>query len=104
MSAVRDNSQNTTFIFKNFYHLYRQGKLQEQKKNELATGVVLKSRSVCETPVISTAPSKEEISAWTHTEVADGKKEVANHLRSLREARKRLQFLMSEIDTILKQA
>ena len=109
MSAVRDTSQNTTFIFSNFYHLYRKGKLQAQAKNELAKGVVLKSRSVTEMPPDASAkvahqPQSEDLSHWTHFEMESAKREVAHHLRTLRESKKRLNFLMQEIDDLLKRS
>jgi hypothetical protein len=98
MSAVRDQNQNTTFIFSNFYHIYRKSKLEAQLKNELAKGVVLKSSE------LSTAKEVEEFSIWSHGETQAGKREMASHLRSLREARKRLHYMMQELDSILKQS
>ena len=109
MSAVRDTSQNTTFIFSNFYHLYRKGKLQAQAKNELAKGIVLKSNSVTETPkeaLVNVAQTQktEELSNWSHFEMESAKREVAHHLRTLRESKKRLTYLMQEIDELLKRS
>lgn len=108
MSAVRDNSQKTTFIYSNFYHLYRKSKLEAQSKKELAKGVVLKSNSFTETPapaqVTVASPNSEELSSWTHFEMESAKREITRHLRVLRESKKRLKFLMQEMDELLKRS
>jgi len=108
MSAAKDPTQTTTFIYSNFYHLYRKGKKVEAAKSEVARGVVLKSRSIIETPApaavsVTSSHQAEAMSSWTHGQ-SSARNEVASHLRSLREARKRLQFMLQEIDEHLKRA
>lgn len=109
MSAVKDPNQKTTFIYSNFYHIYRKGKVASdvQKMNESAKGVVLKSSSPAlpqpaEVRVVNHEES-EGLKAWTSSEVHDGKKSMAEQLNSLRDASKRLKFLMTEVDEILKK-
>jgi hypothetical protein len=109
MSAAKDPNQNTTFIYSNFYHLYRKGKLANQAKEELARGVVLKSNSIIETPKpaevhVVSSHQTEALSAWTHAETHSAKKELAEHLLTLRDARKKLSFMMQEIDELLRRA
>ncbi len=109
MSAIKDPSQNTTFIFSNFYHLYRKGKIASQPKADLVKGVVLKPAVVQniekEVEVKVSAPAQsEEIANWSHFEMESAKRQVAHHLRSLRESKRRLSFLMQEIDEILKRS
>jgi hypothetical protein len=108
MSAIKDPQQATTFIYSNFYQLYRKGKLDKLQQKELASGVVLKSRSVTETPGVAevrvvNSQQAEDLSKWTHAQPNEGKKDMAAHLKSLRDARKRLMFLMSELDELLKR-
>lgn len=102
MSAVRDSAQATTFIYTNFYNLYRKSKMDAVAKNELASGLILKSHSITENPVMAevkvVSPQQmEHLSHWSHSS-------VNSSYRALRESRKRLKFLMSEIDEILKKA
>ena len=102
MSAVRDSAQATTFIYTNFYNLYRNTKLAAESKNELAKGLVLKSHSITENPTVAevkvVSPQQmEQLSHWSHSN-------INSSFRSLRESRKRLNFLMTEIDEILKKA
>ncbi len=102
MSAMRDSAQGTTFIYTNFYNLYRKTKLEAESQKELAKGLVLKSHSITENPSVAevrvVSPEQmEQLSHWSHSN-------VNSNFRSLRESRKRLNFLMSEIDEILKKA
>lgn len=107
MSAFKDSQQNITFVYSNFYHLYRKGKLQAEAQKELAKGLVLKSHSVTETPSVAevrvvNSRQSEEIQRWSTQ--SSSKKDMASNLRSLRDARKRLNFLMSELDELLKRS
>ena len=102
MSAARDQAQATTFIYTNFYSLYRKSKFEAQPTQELAKGLVLKSHSVTQNPSVAevrlvSAQQMEQLSHWSHSN-------VSSSFRSLRESRKRLNFLMTEIDEILKKA
>jgi hypothetical protein len=102
MSAVRDSAQGTTFIYTNFYNLYRKSKLDAVAKKELASGLILKSHSITENPTaaevkVVSPQQMEQLSHWSHSN-------VNSSYRALRESRKRLNFLMSEIDEILKKA
>jgi len=102
MSAVKDSAQATTFIYTNFYNLYRKSKIESQSSQEVAKGLVLKSHSVTQNPTVAevkvvSAHQMEQLSHWSHSS-------VNSNYRSLRESRKRLNFLMTEIDEILKKA
>ncbi len=107
MSAAKDPSQNSLFIYSNFYHLYLKGK--SVTKPEAAKGVVLKTARAEEFPapaevrVVSPAES-ESFSGWTSGEAGPARNEIAQQLLTLRQARKRLSFMMQEIDEILKRA
>ncbi len=107
MSAAKDPSQNSLFIYSNFYHLYLKGK--SVTKPEAAKGVVLKAARAEEFPapaevrVVSQAES-ETFSGWTSGEAGPARNEIAQQLLTLRQARKRLSFMMQEIDEILKRA
>lgn len=108
MSAIKDPTQNTTFIYSNFYQIYRKGKMQSQQQQELAKGIVLKSHSVIETPAVAevrvvSSKQTEELSQWAGN-ASEGKKDMAAHLRTLRDARKRLNFLMNEMEELLKRS
>jgi hypothetical protein len=100
MSAVKDTQQNITFVYSNFYQIYR--------KSQLSKGIVLKAHSVTETPAIAevrvvTSQQSEELKQWSHA-ADDGKRHMAENLRALRDARKRLSFLMNEMDELLKRS
>jgi hypothetical protein len=100
MSAVKDSAQGTTFIYTNFYHLYQKSKLESEKQKPLAKGLVLKSNSLTAHPSVSevrvVSPEQlETLSQWSHGG-------IQSSYRSLRNARKRLKFLMGEIDELLK--
>ena len=102
MSAVRDSAQATTFIYTNFYNLYRKSKFEAVANQELAKGMVLSSHSITANPTVSevrvVSPEQmEQLSHWSHSS-------INSNFRSLRESRKRLNFLMSEINEILKKA
>jgi hypothetical protein len=101
MSAVKDQNQSTTFIYTNFYNLYRKSKLESLSKEELAKGLILKSRAHTEAPSIGqarviTTEQQQHLQDWT-------RHSLNSSFRSLRESRKRLQFLMTEIDEILSK-
>ena len=102
MSAVRDSAQATTFIYTNFYNLYRKSKLQEEAKKELSKGLVLSSHSITQNPTVAevrvVSPEQmEQISHWSHSS-------INSNFLSLRESRKRLNFLMTEINEILNKS
>lgn len=108
MSATRDHSQNTKFVFSNFYHLYLKGKHSETVAAPLVKGLVLKTHSVVETPSLAevrvvSSHQHEELKGWSQNNLKQERKSVAAHLRSLRDSRKRLSFLMQEVDEILKR-
>ncbi len=110
MSAVKDPQQGLTFNYSNFYHLYRNGKLQQaESERTLAKGIVLKSHSHTEIPSVAqaqvvTTAQTVELTAWASgANHSAAKHDLAKSLKDLREAHKRLDFLMSEIDEILKR-
>ena len=100
MSAVKDQSQQqSTFVYTNFYNLYQKSKLDSQSKNELATGLLLKSRIHTATPesievrVIS-EEQQQELKNWTTLS-------LRSNYRSLKESRKKLNYLLTELEEIL---
>lgn len=102
MSAVKDSAQASTFIYTNFYNLYRKSKLDSASKKELASGMILKSHSITQNPAVAevrvVSPEQmSHLSHWSHSS-------VNSNYRALRESRKRLNFLMTEIDEILKKS
>ncbi len=102
MSAVRDSAQATTFIYTNFYNLYRKSKMESQASAPVAKGLVLKSHAITQNPSVAEVKvvspvQMEQLGHWSHSS-------VNSNFRSLRESRKRLNFLMTEIDEILKKA
>ena len=112
MSAIKDPEQATTFIYSNFYQLYRTEKLKEKleklKQKEVASGVVLKSRSITEAPSLAevsvvSAEQADEFRKWAHEQTSTGKKDMATHLKSVREARKRRVYLMNELNELLNR-
>ena len=103
MSAMKDSNQAPTFIYTNFYNLYRKSKFESDTQPELLTGVVLTTAhtqsfapTVAEVRVVS-HHQMEQLSQWSHSN-------LSSHFRSLNESRKRLKFLTSEIDDILKKS
>ncbi len=108
MSAVRDQSQNTKFVFANFYHLYLQGKLAKTAQDDIAKGVVLKTNPVSSVPQMAevkvvTNPSSEDMKNFAMARDS-GRKDLSKSLKGLQDARKRLAFLMQEVDDILKRS
>ncbi len=107
MSAAKDPSHNSLFIYSNFYHLYLKGK--SVAKPEAAKGMVLKAARAEDLPapaevrVVSQAET-EAFSGWTSGEAGPARNEIAQQLLTLRQARKRLSYMMQEIDEILKRA
>jgi len=100
MSATRDTSETTQIIFSRFHELYRNQKA-EAPRSSPALGLVLKSGCV-------RSVSPEEVKAlgsWSRAEdIEHGKKSLAARLSELRSTRKRLSFLMTELDELLKKA
>jgi hypothetical protein len=109
MSATRDTEQNTKFIFSNFYHLYLQSKAAKAgMASDPVSGMVLRTRSVTETPIpaqvhVASSHGNESLKKWVNSEVEGGRSSLALQISNLRTARKRLSFLMEEIDDILKR-
>ena len=112
MSAERDQQQGMTFIYSNFYQLYRQGKFDGSKHEVLAKGKILKVLSHTETPVpaevhVINSQQTEEWSNWAHQKGSKSGSRfhgMREHLRSLREAKNKLKFLSEELDEILKRS
>jgi hypothetical protein len=109
MSATKDGTQSTLFIYSNFYQLYLKGKEARLPKSELTTGMVLKTRASeaapapAEVRVVSPAET-EAFAEWTSGKSSPGRSDLAQQLQTLRQARKRLTYMMQEIDEILKRA
>lgn len=108
MSATRDHSQNTKFVFSNFYHLYLKGKVNESAADSLAKGIVLKASNKIEIPTLAevrvvSSQQFDELKSWSQNNLKQERKNTATHLRNLRDSRKRLSYLMQEVDDILKR-
>jgi hypothetical protein len=109
MSATRDTEQNTKFVFSNFYHLYLQSKAAKASlPSDPAKGIVLRSRSITETPAMAqvhvvSSHGHESLKKWVNTDASQGRASMAAQIQNLRNARKRLNYLMQEIDEILKR-
>jgi hypothetical protein len=100
MSATRDSARNATFVFSNFYHLYQKEKSRSGTPSSPITGIVLAQRAEA-TVVLPT--DQESYQSWARNEVKAGKKSLAAELLELRNARKRLSFLIQEMDELLKR-
>jgi hypothetical protein len=102
MSAVKDQSQHGTFLYTNFYNLYQKSKLDSHAKNELATGVLLKSRMHTAMPesvearVIS-EEQQQDLKKWTTLS-------MRSNYRTLNESRKKLKYLLNELEEILAKS
>jgi hypothetical protein len=100
MSATRDSSQNATFVFSNFYNLYQKEKSKIRDESSPIKGIVLAQKA--EATAIS--PSNQDSNRqWAMNEVQAGKKSLAADLLELRNARKKLSFLIQEMDELLKR-
>jgi hypothetical protein len=100
MSATRDQNQATTFIYSNFYELYRNQK-GLKTETSVTSGVLLKAGTVRSV----TAEDAKALGSWSRAEdLHHGKKSLAQQLAELRQARKRLSFLLNEMDELLKKA
>ena len=100
MSASRDQSQTAPFIISHFYELYRE-KNAARNEGSPASGLVLKSGCVRSV----SAEESKAIGSWSRAEdIHHGKKSLATQLSELRSARKRLSFLIQEVDELLKKA
>jgi|GEM_PF-2750354 len=99
MSATRDRSQNASFVFTSIYHLYQREKSKQDRETGLLKAVVLK------TPEVSAISSEdqESLSSWVRNETRTGRKNLGSHLRELRETRKKLSFMLQELDDLLKR-
>jgi hypothetical protein len=124
MAAERDTQQGMTFIYSNFYQLYRQGKLQASNVASAnpVKGQILQTRHHVDTPVpaeVSVVNSQQEQeyaqfvsrsskASTSHTRTGTETNAVTQglreHLRSLREIRQRLKFLTNELDELLKRS
>jgi hypothetical protein len=100
MSATRDSSQNATFVFSNFYHLYQKEKSKLRDESSPIKGVVLAQK--VEATAVSSS-DQESYRQWATNEVQAGKKGLASDLLELRNARKKLSFLIQEMDELLKR-
>ncbi len=100
MSATRDSSQNATFVFSNFYQLYQKEKSKFRDESSPIKGVVLAPK----VEAAAVSPSDQEsYREWATNEVQAGKKSLAADLLELRNARKKLTFLIQEMDDLLKR-
>ncbi|MBS1958901.1 MAG: hypothetical protein JST80_05465 [Bdellovibrionales bacterium] len=114
MSAERDNQQGMTFIYSNFYQLYRKAKIEKEAHAaaKALTGKVLKTAAITETPVPAEVRviNSQQTDAWAqwakNKNVGQASKlhNVREHLKQLREAKSRLKFLSDELEEILKRS
>ena len=113
MSAERDSQRGSTFIYSNLYQIYRQGKLDEMKRQALQAheepltkGLVLKTGetapAMSEAPQELTSENEESLKQWMRGN-SEHTKTLSSDLRQLKDARKRLLFLMGELDQLLQR-
>jgi hypothetical protein len=101
MSAAHDSkspSSNAGFFFGNLYDHYR----------HLSGGVVfksnLKSNLNSETKVRSISQKHtQELNQWVQSEHHHSKQSLADGIKGLRSSTRRLKFLMTELDDLLKR-
>ena len=102
MSAVKDQSQHGTFLYTNFYNLYQKSKLESQSKNELTTGVLLKSRIHTAMPVsvearVISEEQQQNLKNWATLS-------MRSNYRTLNESRKKLKYLLNELEEVLAKS
>lgn len=101
MSATRDQSQAPTFHYQNFYDLYRKSKMDAFAGEELAKGVLLKSRSHTEMPTaavrVISPEQQQSLHHWTHSS-------LRSNVRTLSESRKKLKYLLAEVQEVLEKS
>lgn len=103
MSASHDPKQPSTFISSSLYHLYQKAARTSPEGAPL-TGQVLKSND----PRWIAPSESKELTAWSENRASgssmDGsKKSLAKTLQELRQARKKLNFMISEMDELIKR-
>jgi hypothetical protein len=99
MSAVKDQSQNSTFIYTNFYNLYRKSQFDSKAKDQPVSGVLLKTlthTAVPESLSVQVINEEQQVAMKNWTTLS-----LRSNYRTLRESRKKLKFLMSEVEEIL---
>ncbi len=94
MSATRDQSSSSEFMSSPLYPRFG-----------IATGVVLRRETLREPAVRSASPEDSRaLGIWSRAEdLLEGKRSLARRLGELREARKRLNYLLGEMDELLKK-
>ena len=99
MSASRDHSQSSAFLYSSFYELYLKAKYSENLRSGLAKGVVLKKTEI---KTISREDS-ESIHEWMVFGNQELQKHTTRHLKAYQESGKRLNFMIQELDELLKR-
>lgn len=97
MSASRDTKQaaSASFISSNFYEHY--------KNLAHAKGIILKSEvpSIGQVKIV-TPEHQRDLNEWAEHSKEIGKRGISQSLLELRESRKRLMYLVSELNEIVK--
>jgi hypothetical protein len=103
MSANRDPKHPSTFIYSSLYEIYQKG-TRGTPEGALLTGKVLKSN---DPRWVAPAESKA-LTDWAENTPSEhsldaSKKSLAKTLHELRNARKKLNFMISEMDELIKR-
>ncbi len=98
MSASHDPKQPSTFIYPSFYELYR--KESGSPGDGLLTGKVLRTND----PRWVSPSENQQLTEWSMNETGNSpKKSMAKTLNDLRQARKKLNFMIAEMDELIKR-
>jgi hypothetical protein len=99
MSASHDPKQPRTFLYPSFYELYRRE--SGSPGDAPLTGKVLRTND----PRWISPSENQQLSDWTHSEYENSpKKRMAKTLHELRQARKKLNFMIAEMDELIKRS
>lgn len=108
MSATRDQSQKTTFVYSNLYTLYRKGKLAAQnspnilKTEDLRPGVKVEPYTPVEllSKRVDSTPETQAASVGMVQARDQAISSLKSNLGELQELQKRLRFMLKDIETL----
>ena len=97
MSAVRDSQHAVSFVYTNLYEHY--------KSMNNARGVILKAKTAPTPATVSVMDSQQQkdLGEWVQKSKDHCRQEMAKTLRELREARKRFNYLLTEVSDLINR-
>jgi len=99
MSASHDPKQPSTFIYSSLYELYQRSQTTPSTSS-LLTGQVLKTND----PRWIAPSESKQLTCWSeNASMNESKKSMAKTLNDLRQARKKLNFMIAEMDELIKR-